>query len=797
MTTRPGTVAAIGNGLFRASGVTLSIRRMLVGLGVLSVTAMLLLTTVAWLSNQRLASYQEELLEEAFPVSEAVRGIVVVVMRLADRRHQPVNPEIPVDSGRLFSRASLEAEFQAERHVLDKLLERFPASRETLGELDRDFGQLLRADDELSIRQGRWQELVATLTIRIGQLEHEAGEMIRNAEALAGKARLETQRARRRLKPLLTQEPWDDQTRRLIQESWIAALPDVREATDTIRHASLTLALLSRQLIMERAQDQLISIRANGMDQAFGVMRAALAQLQKSVHADSEWEPLFQELQLHFSRIPPLLTEGPDALYALLQMLFEEHAAWRVARGRMDLAAAQVLRDVERLSSPAGLLRGEIAADARQVVEKNHVTLIQVTLLAPLLLAGSILWFLRWLVGRSRQIVHALQGCAEGDYTRRVTLLGNGDQLDEIGSMVNMLASNLDRLENADIRGIMSRIALNALLETSLIPMSRQAYLLTALRIIRTIPWLKVWNNDVALFLVDPEQGGLHLAAQIGFSEDEQRACAVVPAGHCLCGAALQTRQILFAGDDDPRHVVTHSEARRHRHYCVPIFSSERPLGVLLLRLHADHARNPDEIALLATIANTLAGVIERKRMEEELQRLVHHDALTGLPNRMLFLEHARQLLATAQRTRESFSVLMLDLDRFKQVNDTLGHAAGDQLLIQVTQRLRHTLRGSDLLARLGGDEFALLICEQHNPLNIAIVAEKIVHALVEPFVILDTRCSIGVSIGIAFYPEHGASVDVLLERADQAMYWVKQNGRNGFGFARPVQVMEDPNTTE
>ncbi|MBF0261591.1 MAG: diguanylate cyclase [Magnetococcales bacterium] len=773
------------NGFFRGHGLTLSIRRMLVGLGVLSVTAILLLTTVAWVSNQRLTRYQEELLEEAFPVSEAVRGMVLVVMRVAERRHVPTTPEIHLEPNRLPSRATLEAEFHAERHDLDKLLERFPASREILGALDRHFEQLLDADEALSLLHERWRALTATLETRIGQVESDAGEMIRIAEALAGKARLETQRARRQLEPLLMRDVWDDASRRLIRERGLSTNSDVREAADKIRQASLTLALLSRQLIMEREQDQLINIRDNGIEQAFGEMRAALARLEESVRADSGLTPLLTSLREHFARLPPLLTDSPESLQDLLHALFDENAAMRDARMRMEVSASQVLRDVERLSSPAGLLRGEIAADARRVVEANHAILILVSILAPMMLGGGILFFLRWLVGRSRQIVHALQGCAEGDYTRRVPLLGNGDQLDDIGSMVNVLAANLDRLENADMRGIMSRIALNALLETSLIPMSQQDYLLTALRIIRAIPWLKAWNNDAALFLMDEEHGGLRLAAEIGFSDLEQAHCAWVPEGICLCGAALKTREILFAGDDDPRHVIDHPDPQPHRHYCVPILSSEQPLGVLLLRLDPGHARNPDEIALLYTIANTLAGVIERKRMEEDLQRLAHHDVLTGLPNRMLFREHALQLLAKAHRTDSTFSVLLLDLDRFKQVNDTLGHAAGDQLLQQVSQRIRNTMRGSDLLARLGGDEFALLIDALHDPLNIAIVAEKIVHALVEPFMILDTSCSIGVSIGIALYPEHGSCIDTLLAHADMAMYTVKQNGRNGFGFAR------------
>lgn len=366
-------------------------------------------------------------------------------------------------------------------------------------------------------------------------------------------------------------------------------------------------------------------------------------------------------------------------------------------------------------------------------------------------------------------------------------LLGDLDHnFDNLLYADTRLAQTLDRLESAEVRSIMSRTAINALLETSLLPLGLHSYLMTALRIIRSIPWLRVWNNDIAIFLVDKrESEALRLVVHIGFSDTEQRLCAQMAPGYCLCGTSLASGQIVFADDEDERHVVDHPETDRHGHYCIPILSSGRPLGVLTLHLDKNHRQNPDEIALLTTIAHTLAGVIERKRMEEHLQHLAHHDPLTGLPNRTLFREHAEQLHTQAIRSRSILAVILLDLDRFKQVNDTLGHAAGDQLLLMVTHRIKQTLRASDLLARLGGDEFGLVIEGLPNALNVAIVAEKIVHSLVQPFMIQETSCAIGVSIGIALFPEHGDTVDMLLERADQAMYAVKQNGRNGFRYAR------------
>ncbi|MBF0273140.1 MAG: diguanylate cyclase [Magnetococcales bacterium] len=773
-------------GFFKAFGLTLSIRRMLLGLGLVSGIAILLLAGVALVSNHRLAQYQEELLQEAFPVSEAVRGVLETVMRLTDRQHEMMTSTSYAEFARIPPRLPLEQSFRRERHNLDKLLERFPSSRKLLGDLDHNFDNLLYADTRLTEQREQWLQGITLLEERSRQVEQEAETMIQKAEALAGKARLEEQRTQRRLRPLLDKGSADPAAWAGLRQQWQEIRPDLQDATTKIRYGSLTLALLSRQLIMERQQDQLISIRSNGIDQALGVIREALAYLKEKVPDHSELRPLTVELEVHFHNMPRLLVEDEDSLYALLQTLFRDNEQLRVGNLHLTQAVTRVIRDVERLSSPAGLLRGEIVADARRVVEANRWTLIVVSLLASILLVGAIFFFLRWLMGRTAQIIHALQGCAEGDYSRQVPLAGNGDQLDEIGATVNTLAQTLDRLESADVRSIMSRTAINALLETSLLPLSLHSYLITALRIIRSIPWLRVWNNDIAIFLVDKrESEALRLVAHIGFSDTEQQLCAQVAPGYCLCGTSLASGQIVFADDGDERHVIDHAETERHGHYCIPILSSGRPLGILTLHLDKNHRQNPDEIALLTTIAHTLAGVIERKRMEAHLQHLAHHDPLTGLPNRTLFREHAEQLHTLAIRSRSILAVMLLDLDRFKQVNDTLGHAAGDQLLLMVTHRIKQTLRASDLLARLGGDEFGLVIEGLPNALNVAIVAEKIVHSLVQPFLIQETSCAIGVSIGIALFPEHGDTVEMLLERADQAMYAVKQNGRNGFRYAR------------
>ncbi|GGK45882.1 bifunctional diguanylate cyclase/phosphodiesterase [Salinarimonas ramus] len=175
----------------------------------------------------------------------------------------------------------------------------------------------------------------------------------------------------------------------------------------------------------------------------------------------------------------------------------------------------------------------------------------------------------------------------------------------------------------------------------------------------------------------------------------------------------------------------------------------------------------------------TFTDITARKTAEAELARMARHDALTGLPNRTSLRERLDERLAEATRHDRPFSVLCLDLDRFKIVNDTMGHHAGDVLLCQVAERLRQVVRREDHVARIGGDEFVLVCPDGAEGSGAEALARRIVAALAEPFLIADQTIAIGVSIGIARGPQDGAEIDDLLKAADLALYRAKADGRN------------------
>jgi diguanylate cyclase (GGDEF)-like protein len=166
-----------------------------------------------------------------------------------------------------------------------------------------------------------------------------------------------------------------------------------------------------------------------------------------------------------------------------------------------------------------------------------------------------------------------------------------------------------------------------------------------------------------------------------------------------------------------------------------------------------------------------------------KLQHQATHDALTGLPNRVLVMDRLGREIVHAERDGHRFAVLLLDLDRFKQINDTLGHGAGDKLLIHVARRLSGAVREVDTVARTGGDEFLVLIADTRDQSDLAAVATKIGKALSEPFRVNEVEMHTSASIGISVYPADGTSSEALVARADEAMYFAKQRGRNAFQF--------------
>ena len=182
-------------------------------------------------------------------------------------------------------------------------------------------------------------------------------------------------------------------------------------------------------------------------------------------------------------------------------------------------------------------------------------------------------------------------------------------------------------------------------------------------------------------------------------------------------------------------------------------------------------------------ISGAIIDITDRKLAEEQAHFIATHDVLTSLPNRLMFSNLLNHTIETARRYSHRFALFFIDLDRFKAINDALGHQAGDQLLVETARRLRKCLRTSDVLARISGDEFIVLAPEMDDDEDAGFVARKIIAEVSEPLVIQGQRCQVTASIGICFYPEHGDDEQVLMKNADAAMYVAKEVGKNNYQF--------------
>ena len=235
-------------------------------------------------------------------------------------------------------------------------------------------------------------------------------------------------------------------------------------------------------------------------------------------------------------------------------------------------------------------------------------------------------------------------------------------------------------------------------------------------------------------------------------------------------------------GDFNSYDVITNKQAWLG----VPLKVENKIIGSMVLQSYTDpNLYSKKDIKLMEFVSQQIATAIERKQGEEKLKFLSLYDYLTKLPNRVLFYDRMKQEIAYARREGKKCSLMFLDLDNFKEVNDKFGHDIGDQVLQGVAKRFRKLLRKTDTICRLGGDEFIILLPRLAQPReNTVDVARKIFSSLSEPFSIKGNQINITTSIGIALYPDDGEEGEILIKSADKAMYLAKKEGPNNYHWA-------------
>lgn len=284
------------------------------------------------------------------------------------------------------------------------------------------------------------------------------------------------------------------------------------------------------------------------------------------------------------------------------------------------------------------------------------------------------------------------------------------------------------------------------------------------------------------IFTVEEDQMKLAYYLE-GHSEEFLKLHDGMKVGECLCGLAAKTGEIIISKNSgaDSRHTITYPDIVTHGHIIIPLKAIDKTVGVLYLYLPPDFEIDDEVMKTLTSIGNQMGIALENARLYEETKLLSLHDPLTGLANRRLMHIELDRNLAVAKRLNRPFSVLMLDLDFFKNYNDSHGHTAGDRLLVEISQLLTREMREMDLVARFGGEEF-LMILPETGTSEATDIAERIRRRVMETDFYYsgdEPPEQVTVSLGVASFIDSITSERELITMADKAMYEAKNRGRN------------------
>lgn len=371
------------------------------------------------------------------------------------------------------------------------------------------------------------------------------------------------------------------------------------------------------------------------------------------------------------------------------------------------------------------------------------------------------------------QLISATRRIATGQFDETITVK-SGNEYQELSHAFNVMSARLaQQFRTISVLGHIDR----CILESS----NLEPIVETMLTQARTL--LTCELAAVALFDTETETlGRLYLAD------------AQAPDKPQLFRMSWPNANTLRDGSDHKGYVITHASHgqstldplwTRGVQQCLllPVTTKTRINAVLILGYHAVVDIEPAQRQLARDLSDRLAVALTSAEREQALFQQAHYDALTQLPNRLLFKDRLEQELAHARRDASSVTLLFIDLDRFKHINDSLGHAAGDQLLKLAAARFAGELRDIDTIARLGGDEFTVIAPQIRTTADVSRLCERLLQCLVHPFVIDGHEFFVGASIGVALYPNNGLTAEELLRNADTAMYRAKGNARGGYAL--------------
>ncbi len=370
------------------------------------------------------------------------------------------------------------------------------------------------------------------------------------------------------------------------------------------------------------------------------------------------------------------------------------------------------------------------------------------------------------------QLTKATNRVANKDFGTKV-VIQTGDEFEELAESFNAMANRLgQQFRTLTTMSEMDRLILSTSDVEFVVDTALKGVLSTTTgHVASTAIAERNLENVVRVYRMTRDRHGVDKVQRVTLDSDDIRVLLSHPQG-----------QVFELGHGERSFLKPIAEFGALSANVVPVIVDKQLSGIICLG-YATTEAPPDELVQLRELGDRIAVAWSASQREEQLYTQAHYDPLTHLPNRQLLFDRVEQAIARARRENHLVAVLFLDLDRFKNVNDTLGHAAGDTLLQHTAQRLLGCVRQTDTVARLGGDEFTIVLPMLTHPRAASMVAEQVIRALSDAFVIGTNELFVSASIGITVYPDDGLSAEQLLKNADTAMYRAKEAGRSRHMF--------------
>ena len=562
---------------------------------------------------------------------------------------------------------------------------------------------------------------------------------------------------------------------RVLSGRWSAAPPEI---TGIATHPHLASGEALLRTIDARSGPQVWLFRAvEPGNAASGLVAAQLNPAYLWGNADEL--PFATDLCVLDARRRPLHCSAPmpakvfDEIAVRLQSGPSGHHAWERAEGKEIAAYREVFLEARFRAGNWPVVVSQSEEHALLPVRDVAGLLLPVIALALLIAAALGIMQVRGTMRPLAALTAATRQIAARDFQTRVSATSE-DEFGELAAALNSMSERLGRQFHA----------LGALAQIDSVILSKVdvdrivAIVLTRLQ--------EVSGAEMRLLLLaeDPDCATRFNAFSY---ENSARAAAHGPVE--LPAAEAQRLQVAQRGMRIDPGSATHAAIAqlagesRAPLFAVPILLNGALAGAIVLRYSQSSVPDEDESRLVQDLGDRVAVALATAARDRELYRRAHYDPLTQLPNRQLFVEEFGRELARAERHGHRLALLFIDLDGFSQVNDTLGHAAGDQVLVLAADRLRSCVRRSDLLARLAGDEFTVVLPDLRDVADAATVARHVIETLSQPYRIGHGDTFIAASVGIAVYPGDGTGATELLQHADMAMYRAKQQGRGNHVF--------------